>query len=319
VRAFTRCLSALLLAAGLTDLGCHAQVPPAGSAPLSPDLARRVEILIRQRAHLTPDDRVTVGPREPSDVPGYDQIEIHLTTEAGKPHDVPFLLSKDGLTLAQLNKFDLSKDPKMAVSAAGRPERGGGQAAPVQIVVFDDLECPFCAKSHQQLFPALLDRYGSQVNVVYRDYPIEKHPWAMRAAIDANCVAAQSPAGYWNLVDYIHAHANDFGGAEHSLQKALDSLDQLSLDEAKKDKINTEAVAACIKKQDDSAIRASMRLGDSLSVGATPTIFINGEEVDGAYPLVDVFRIVDEALVAAGKTPPPPYKDPSLAGSKEGN
>ena len=303
MRTFTRCLSALLLAAGFADLGCHAQVPPAGTAPLSPELARRVEILIRQRGHLTPEDLVTVGPREASDIPGYDQIEVQLTTDGGKPHEVPFLLSKDGLTLAQLNKFDLSKDPKAAVSALGRPERGGGESAPVQIVVFDDLECPFCARNHKQLFPALLDRYGKQVNIVYRDYPIPKHPWAMRAAIDTNCVAAQSPSGYWNLVDYIHGHADEFGGAEHSLQKALDTLDQISLDEAKKDKINTEAVAACIKKQDDSNIKASMKLGDSLNVEATPTIFINGEEVDGAYPLVDVFRIVDEALVAAGKTP----------------
>ncbi len=318
MRTYTRCLSALLLAAGLAGLGCRAQVPPAGPA-LSPELARRVEILIRQRGHLSPDDSVAVGPRLPSDVPGYDKIEVQLSTDGQPVHAVPFLLSKDGQTLAQLNKFDLSKDPKSLVSAAGRPSRGGGESAPVQIVVFDDLECPFCARMHKQLFPALIDRYGDQVHIVYRDYPIPKHPWAMRAAIDTNCVAAQSQTGYWNLVDYIHGHADDFGGADHSLQKALDSLDQLSLDEAKKDKLNTEAVAACIKKQDETAIQASMKLGDSLNVGATPTLFINGEEVDGAYPLVDVFRIVDQALVAAGKTPPPPYKDPSPAASKEGN
>jgi protein-disulfide isomerase len=156
---------------------------------------------------------------------------------------------------------------------------------------------------HKQLFPALLERYGDEVRIVYRDFPIPKHPWAMRAAIDTNCVGAQSQTGYWNLVDYIHTHADDFGGADHSLQKALDSLDQLSLDEAKKDKLNAENVAACIKKQDDTAIKASMKLGDTLDVEATPTLYINGEEVDGAYPLVDVFRIVDQALVAAGKTP----------------
>ncbi len=318
MRTLTRSLSALLLAAGLTGLGCHAQVPPAGTS-LSPELSRRVEILIRQRAHLTPEDRISVGPREPSNIPGFDQIEVQLSTEGQPAHPITFLLSKDGETLAQFSKFDISKDPKSMVSAVGRPSRGGGDAAPVQIVVFDDLECPFCARMHKQLFPALINRYGDQVHIAYRDYPIPKHPWAMRAAIDTNCVGAESQTGYWNLVDYIHAHADDFGGSEHNLQKALDTLDQLSLDEAKKDKLNTEAVAACIKKQDDSAIQASMKVGDALNVGATPTLYINGEEVDGAYPLVDVFRIVDQALVAAGKTPPPPYKDPSPAASKEGN
>ncbi len=34
----------------------------------------------------------------------------------------------------------------------------------------------------------------------------------MRAAIDVNCVGAQSSAGYWNMVDYIHAHAAEMGG-----------------------------------------------------------------------------------------------------------
>ncbi len=318
MRTSTRCLSALLLAAGLTAVGCHAQVPPAGT-PISPELARRVEILIRQRAHLTPEDLVSVGPREPSDVPGFDKIEVRLSTDGQPAHAVPFLLSNDGQTLAQLNKFDLSKDPRNLVSAAGRPGRGGNDASPVQIVVFDDLECPFCARMHKQLFPALINRYGDQVHIVYRDFPIPKHPWAMRAAIDTNCVAAQSQTGYWNLVDYIHTHADDFGGSEHSLQKALDSLDQLSLDEAKKDKLNTEAVSACIKKQDDTAIKASIKLGDTLNVEATPTLYINGEEVDGAYPLVDVFRIVDQALVAVGKTPPPPYRDPSPDPTKAGN
>jgi len=314
----THCLSALLLTAALTAAGCHAQVPPAGT-PLSPDLARRVEILIRQRAHLTPEDIVSVGPRQPSDVPGFDKIEVQLSTEGQPVHPVPFLLSKDGQTLAQLNKFDLSKDPRNLVSSAGRPGRGGSEASPVQIVVFDDLECPFCARMHKQLFPALINRYGDQVHIVYRDFPIPKHPWAMRAAIDTNCVAAQSQTGYWNLVDYIHGHADDFGGSDHSLQKALDTLDQISLDEAKKDKLNTDTVSACIKKQDETAIKASVKLGEGLNVEATPTLYINGEEVDGAYPLVDVFRIVDQALVAAGKTPPPPYKDPSPAASKEGN
>jgi protein-disulfide isomerase len=318
VRILTRSLSALLLVVGLGGLGCHAQVPPAGTS-LTPELARRVEILIRQRGHLTPDELVKVGPREPSDVPGFDRIEVQFTSEGQSSHAVPFLLSKDGKTLAQLNKFDISKDPKNLVSAVGRPGRGGNDASPVQIVVFDDLECPFCARMHQQLFPALINRYGDQVHIVYRDFPIPKHPWAMRAAVDTNCVAAESPTGYWNLVDYIHSHADEFGGTEHSLQKALDTLDQISLDEAKKDKLNADAVAACIKKQDETAIKASMKLGDSLNVEATPTLYINGEEVDGAYPLVDVFRIVDQALVAAGKTPPPPYKDPSPAGSREGN
>ena len=154
---------------------------------------------------------------------------------------------------------------------------------------------------HAQLFPALLDRYGASVHIVYRDYPLSQHPWAMRAAVDANCVGDQSTPGYWNLVDYIHSHASDFGGNDKSVQKANDELDKLALDETAKDKLDAAKVDACIKKQDVAAIKASMKMGDDLGVEATPVLFINGEKLEGAYPLVDVFRMVDGALVALGQ------------------
>jgi protein-disulfide isomerase len=293
-------------------VGCRGQVPAAGST-LTPDVARRVEILIRQRTKITPDDTLAIGPRQASDIPGFDKIEVVISTGVDHSPPIAFLLSKDGKTLAQFNKYDISKDPKTIVSAAGRPSRGGPASAPVEIVLFDDLECPYCAKMHAQLFPALTQRYGNEVHIVYRDFPLSQHPWAMRAAVDTNCVAARSPNGYWNLVDYIHAHAGDFGGAEKSIAKANESLDQMSLDEAKKQGVKPEAinqVEACIKKQDQTEIKASVKLGESLDIEATPVLFINGEKLEGAYPVEDVFRMIDGALVAAGTTPPPAYAAP---------
>ena len=308
VRHIIKAVSALLFAAAITTVGCHAQVPPPGT--LSPDLSRRVELLIRSRTKIPPNYTMKVGPRTPSDVAGFDKIEIVVSADGAPSHPVPFLLSTDGKTLAQFNKYDISQDPRTVISGAGRPARGGPEGAPVDIVVFDDLECPFCAKMHAQLFPALLDRYGNNVRIEYKDFPLSQHPWAMRAAIDTNCVGAKSMAGYWNLVDYIHLHAPDLGGAEHSVEKANEMLDKLSMDEAKKNDLKTEDVAACIKKQDQAEVKASMKVGEDLGVEATPVLFINGEKLEGAYPLVDVFRMVDEALVAQGKPVPPPYKEP---------
>lgn len=320
MRTLTQAACVLLLASAFTTLGCHGQVPAAGT-PLPPDVARRVEILIRQRTKITPDDSLTVGPRTPSEIPGFDRIEVVIT--AGNEHSAPiaFLLSKDDKTLAQFNKYDISRDPKALVSGAGRPSRGGPESAPVEMVLFDDLECPYCARMHQQLFPALTQRYGNMIHIVYKDFPLSQHPWAMRAAVDTNCVGAQSAPAYWNLIDYIHAHASDFGGQEKSLQKAKDALDELALNEARKDGLKLETVDACIKKQDETEIKASVKVGESLDIEATPVMFINGEKFEGAYPLADVFRMVDGALVAAGKTPPPPYAAPSTAAAptKPGN
>jgi protein-disulfide isomerase len=295
--------------------GCHAQIPAADARStgqkLSPELARRVEILIRQRTKLPPDYNISVGPRLHSDIPGFDTVDVSFASEGQAGHTVPFLLSTDGKTVAQFNKYDISADPKTLVSDAGRPARGGPEGAPVDIVGFDDLECPYCARMNAQLFPALTERYGNKVRIVYRDFPIPQHPWALRAAVDTNCVAQQSTPGYWNMVDYIHAHASDFGGTEKSLAKANEQLDQLALDQAKKDGLKTADVEACVKKQDDTKIKASLKMGDDLGVEATPVLFINGEKLEGAYPLVDVYRMVDAALVAAGQTPPPPYVPPA--------
>lgn len=276
---------------------------------LAPELARRVEVLIRSKSSVPPNYEIHLGPFAKAEVAGYRELPVTFSADGKTSKPVMFLLSDDGKTLAQFNKFDISQDPKALVSAAGRPARGGAANAPVDIVVFDDLECPYCAKMHAQLFPALTDRYKGQVRVVYRDDPlVEIHPWAMRAAIDTNCVAQQSSTGYWNLVDYIHAHAAEFGGAEKSVDVANKTLDSLTRDEGMRDKVDPKALDACVAKQDPAPIKQSMEYATSLGVEATPALFINGEKLDGAQPLEYVYRMVDGALVAAGQTPPAPAK-----------
>ena len=303
----------------LAAVGCHAQAPTSASASasasgkLSPELARRVEVLIRSRSSVPPQYAIEIGPRSKSDVPGYDRIMVMFSADGKTSKPMTFLLSTDNKTLAQFSKFDISKDPKDLVSAAGRPARGGPANAPVLIVAFDDLECPYCARMHEQLFPALTERYKNQVHIVYRDFPIDQHPWAMRAAVDTNCVGAQSATGYWNLVDYIHAHAGEMGGDQKSIAKANETLDGLARDETKRDKLNAGAVDACIAKQDETAIKESVKLGETLGVDATPTLFINGEKMDGAQPLTDVYRMIDDALIASGQTPPPAPAAPAQA------
>ncbi len=306
VTRFRALIFAFTLAAPGFVLGCHAQTPTEASGKLSPELARRVEVLIRSKSSIPPEYDIQVGPRSRSEVPGFDSITVTFTAEGKTSKPLTFLLSTDGKTLAQFSKYDISKDPKLLVSGDGRPARGGPANAPVLIVGFDDLECPYCAKMHQQLFPALTQRYKDQIHIVYRDFPLDQHPWAMRAAINTNCVAAQSPAGYWNLVDYIHAHASELGGEDKSLAKANETLDSLARDEGKRQKVNLDTLNACIVKQDDTAVKASMKLGESLGVDSTPAFFINGEKMEGALPLEYLYRIIDNALIASGQTPPPP-------------
>ncbi len=316
-------LPTLLLAVTFAGLGCHAQVP-APNTPLSPDIARRVEVLLRQKASLPPGSTIQVGPRHKSDFAGYDAIAVTFTSiEGSVSHPINFLISTDNKQVVQMTKFDISANPRDLVSAEGRPARGGPPSAPVLIVGFDDMECPYCARLNADIFPAITDRYKDQVRIVYRDYPIEQHPWAMRAAVDINCLAQQSPAGYWNVVDYIHAHAGDIGTAPpakdakpsdaapaKTLDIANNQLDNLVREQAAFQKVDSTKLNACINKQDTAGIEVSKKLGESLGVDSTPTLFINGDKFDGALPVDFFFKMIDQALIAEGKTPPPPYVDP---------
>jgi protein-disulfide isomerase len=314
-----------LLSASLFGMGCRAQVPPPGAGGnISPELARRIALMIRTKAQLPFNYDVKVGERRPSAQTGFDEVTVFLG-EAGKPsRPMTFLISKDNKTLAQMNTFDISKDPRTLVSDGGRPSKGGSESAPVTIVVYDDLECPFCARMHAQMFPALLDRYGSKVRVVYKDFPlISIHPWAAHAAVDAACLAQQSPAGYWNLVDHLHRQLDEIGldpaaktpageKPEKKLDVAIKQVDRATLDEGARQKVDSARLAACVEKQDETALKASIKEGDSLSVTGVPALFINGEAITGAVPIEYVYHAVDEALVAQGVTPPPPVPLPSL-------
>ncbi len=305
----------------MAALGCRAQtapglLPPTSGpavvqtgAPLSPEMARRVEVMIRARSAVTPDYVIAFSEPTKSEFPGYDQIIVTFTVSGNTSRPLPFLLSTDGKTLVQFNKFDLSKDPRAIVSDTGRPPRGGPPNAPVLIVGFDDLECPVCAEMNAMLFPSVLKRYKDQVRVVYRDFPLEQiHPWALHAAVDANCLAAGTALGYWNYVDYVHAHAAAMNGDPKNPVKPTALLDQLALDEGARQHMDLKDLSACIQKQDSSKVKASELEGaaDPLRVDATPTLFVNGEKVEGMISVETLDRIIDQALIAAGQTPPPP-------------
>ncbi len=311
-----RPLRSLAFVISLAALGCRAQptLPVAGTPPqvgvkLSPDLERRIEVMIRSHFDIPPEYTITVATPAHRDITGFENVDVSFAAQGKPAKTVTFLLSTDGKTLAQFNKFDISQNPRDAVSATGRPSRGGPPSAPVQIVGFDDLECPYCAQMNAELFPAVLNRYKDQVHIVYRDFPLEEiHPWAKHAAVDANCLAALSPTAYWSYVDNVHAHSADMAGAEKSIDKANQNLDKIALDEGTHAKVDQSRLIACVLKQDAAGVNSSVLQGeaDPLRLNQAPVLFINGERVEGVVPIETIYLIIDRALVAAGQTPPPP-------------
>ncbi|HET9098843.1 MAG TPA: thioredoxin domain-containing protein [Acidobacteriaceae bacterium] len=298
----SRFLLAFILIAGV---GCRAQTPPAGNA-LQAKLDRQIELTIRSQFNVPPDYTVTLGDRSKSDINGFDTLPVIFSNGSQKKTTL-FLISKDNNTLARLEKFDLTKAPGSAINVLGRPIRGNPKAK-VTIVNFDDLECPFCARMNEVLFPGTEQHYGNLVRYIYLDFPlVQLHPWAMHAAVDVNCLAGQSAPGYWNLVDTLHEQSDEISGSrgQQNLAASVKKVDDLALAEGKRDNVDMGKLQACISKQDNSAIRASMGQGEALGVDGTPTLFINGERATGALSQSMLWTIIDRAIRDAGEVPPP--------------
>ena len=288
-------------------LGCSAQSPPPPTSSSPPsDIVRAVERRVRAQYSLPPDVKVIVGALRSSEFANYDALTVTFVSPT-KKQDFEFLLSRDHKTLLRISKFDLTNDPyaeiMKKIDVGGRPTRGNKDAK-VTVVNYDDFECPFCSRMHTTIFPGLFKDYGDRVLFIYKDYPLEEiHPWAVHAAVNANCLGAQSSDAYWDYADYLHANQHAIGEVKsHDGQHA--ELDKLATLQAEKHNLDVPKLQACVKAQDEKVVRASMREGDTVGVDATPTMFVNGQKLDGAVPAEAVRLALDQALKDAGVAPP---------------
>ncbi len=283
----------------LVCFGCAAQ-----SAP--PELAANLERHVRAYYQVPPQVQIQVSALKASDFPNYDAVTVvFLQGETKKNYD--FLVSKDAKTLIRLTKLDLSKDPYAdtisKMDLKGRPTRGN-PAAKVVAVNYDDFQCPYCSMLHRTLFPQMLTEYGDRVLFVYKDFPLEEiHPWSKHASIDANCLFAQKNDAYWGFADYIHANQHVVG-AEKGQDAQFARLDQIAQQQGEKEHLDSAKLQACIKAQNDDAIKVSMKEAGNLGIESTPTLYVNGMKLDGAVPVEQLRAIFDRALKDAGVPPP---------------
>jgi protein-disulfide isomerase len=293
----------------LICVGCSAQSAPS-------DVSLRIERQVRSFYNIPSSVKVNLGPIKPSEFPNYDVMTIAFEGDS-KKQEYEFLLSKDKKTLLKMTKLDLTRDPyaelMKKIDVGGRPVRGNKDAK-VTAVNYDDFQCPFCSRMHQTLFPELLKQYGDRVQFIYKDFPLaEIHPWATRAAVDANCLASQSSDAYWDFADYVHANQAEIN-KEKSRDSQFGEVDRLALGQGEKHGLDASKLQACVKAQPDDKVKASIKEGAALGVDATPTLFVNGEKVDGALGINEIRAVLDRALQQAGvPAPEHPAQNPPSA------
>lgn len=179
--------------------------------------------------------------------------------------------------------------PVQAISADDDPALGP-IGAPVTIIEFTDFQCPACAAMHPILDEAIKS-YGNKVRFVVRDFPLQQHEWARKAAEAANAAKAQGKFFEYAALLFQRQKALDVP----SLKKYAT---ELGLNRVKFDAELDKGVYAAEVKHD-------MDDGEIYGVGSTPSIFINGVLLK-TLSAEGLREAIDRAAAAAGRTAPTP-------------
>lgn len=155
----------------------------------------------------------------------------------------------------------------------------GNPEAPVTIVEFSDLQCPYCAAFHQTM-RQVISAYPDKVRWVYKHFPLDSiHPNARPAAEASECAAEQGK--FWDFIDVIFVDQSSMSLAMYKKTAA-----DLGL--------NTAQFNACVDlRQYKNKVEADYQLGVANGVRGTPGNFINGQAYSGALPLEQIQGIID--------------------------
>jgi len=120
---------------------------------------------------------------------------------------------------------------------------------------------------------------------VFKDFPLPNHAQAPKAAEAAHCAGEQGK--YWEMHDRIFANQAAMGVPALKQHAAALGL-------------NTGTFDQCLDSSKYADIIAEdVKLGETLGVQSTPTIYINGRAILGAQPFEMFQSVIDEEL--AGK------------------
>ena len=111
----------------------------------------------------------------------------------------------------------------------------------------------------------LLEKYPTDVKVVFKNFPIRSHKFAIQAAMAA--LAAGRQGKFWEFHDELFKNYNRLNE-----QKVQEIVTQLGLDQTKFEENRKNPVEAARIKQDYEE-------GIGLGVRGTPTLFINGKRL----------------------------------------
>ena len=171
----------------------------------------------------------------------------------------------------------------------------GKRDSRVLVVEYADPQCPGCATMMPKM-DAIYEEYKDRVAFVYRHYPITGHQNAVSAAV---AIEAAGKQGYfWEMLsavfdnrsDWVYESGSDLADAYVEIFEGVAGKKGDS-EQFREDLGNSE-----LKKK----VNNDKKLGQEDEISATPTIIVNGEQIDfySGYsdPKTTITKAIDEAL-----------------------
>ena len=274
-------------------------VPPANALPPNPAIDQRVMAYMQKR-FMIDAAHIQLGPVVPSGINGLYTRTVHITNDKGQSgsaimytnaHEDQMMLSQGRPDRLRHDQGSLGKSRSERTSSRGSAS-DGSPVAPVTIIEFADFECPFCARAFMTLETMVHTTYKDKIRVIYKNYPLNVHPWAIRAATGAECARLQNPDTFWEF-------ARDYYCNQGSI--TVKNIDDHIHDTAKRLNLDIPTLDACMAgKAAPARIAEDQKDGALVGVSSTPTLLINGVKVVG-LPEEKAFNgILQQQLEAAG-------------------
>ncbi len=188
-----------------------------------------------------------------------------------------------------MDQFLQSQPVQMDVADA--PTKGPADAK-VTVIEFSDFECPYCDKFVTQTLPKILADYGDKILFAFRNYPLpaSMHPYAEKAAEAGEC--ANDQGAFWQFHDLLFQNqsaltaliqADETNGVNQVVDKMKEYATTLGLDATQFNSCLDNGTDAAKVTSDSQAMTDALTKAGVSSFG-TPSFFINGRFVSGAYP-----------------------------------
>ena len=169
--------------------------------------------------------------------------------------------------------------PVFEIATDDQPTKGNPGAA-VTVVEFTDYQCPTCAAA-QPVLDRLITEYGDRVRFVIRDFPLQMHPEARKAAEAAE--AAREQGKYWDYTAILFRNQSALKPEQLKQYAQVLGLDRAKFDAA----LDTGRFADKVERD--------MLDGQRFGVTGTPTFFVNGRRTgDITYEVLKA--AIDAAL-----------------------